>query len=152
MTTDEDIRTLITQLDAPNWGEVEDVRERLVPLGDAVLTHFVTAYPTLRTWKARVAVVYTAVKFARRSALAQQLGRMALTDKSTHVRYRACMLVAYALDREALPELRALLTHKDVKTVEDARAAIDAIEHRNHHLFQDRNHTGRVFWTVSGAD
>jgi hypothetical protein len=41
-----------------------------------------------------------------------------------------------------------LLGHSDAKTVEDAKAAIDAIQNGNHHNFVDRGHSGRIFWEV----
>jgi hypothetical protein len=68
------------------------------------------------------------------------------------VRYRACGLCAYSLRQEALPSLQSLLSHKDGKTVEDAVAAIEAIEQQNHHLFVDRTHSGRSFWIVNESD
>jgi ABC-type thiamine transport system substrate-binding protein len=48
--------------------------------------------------------------------------------------------------------VKALLTHSDARTVEDARAAIDAISSRNHHYFMDRGHSGRSFWQVTEGD
>jgi hypothetical protein len=44
--------------------------------------------------------------------------------------------------------LMTLLGHSDQKTVEDARAAIDAIQHQNHNYFHDRKHSGQVLWEV----
>jgi hypothetical protein len=38
------------------------------------------------------------------------------------------------------------------RTVEDARAAIDAIARKNHHYFVDRTHSGRSFWVVNPED
>ena len=34
----------------------------------------------------------------------------------------------------------------------DAKAAIDAIKHRNHHYFVDRKHSGRIQWAFGIED
>jgi hypothetical protein len=80
------------------------------------------------------------------------VGLAALADRSTVVRYRACGLCAYPLRQDALPGLRLLVSHKDKRTSEDAAAAIDAIEQQNHHLFVDREHSGRSFWVINEGD
>ena len=151
---DTEIADLIIGLDQDTWGKAEDAREILVPLGAAVLPLFLQYYPKLRKFRGRSSVVYTAIKFALVSDLAVDLGIMALNDKSELVRYRACMLLAYSLRRDAIPDLRKVLGHPHAKTAADAAAAaaaIDAIEHQNHHYFQDRHHTGKIKWHVSGA-
>jgi len=61
-------------------------------------------------------------------------------------------LLAYSLRKDALAKLRPLLQHSDPRTREDARAAIDAIEKRNHHLYVDRDHSGRARWVVNEGD
>jgi hypothetical protein len=68
------------------------------------------------------------------------------------VRYRGCCILAYSLRRDAVPALQQLLSHSDTKTADDAMAAIDAIKHRNHHYFVDRDHSGRMFWEVQPGD
>ena len=105
-------------------------------------------YRESNAWRARVSCVFFAVPYGRLNEDAFQLGIEALKDKSRIVRYRACSLLAYSLRDRALPHLRALLSHSDQATVEDARSAIDSIEHKNHHWFMDREHTGRLKWTV----
>jgi HEAT repeat protein len=92
--------------------------------------------------------VFHAIRFGRTHPEAFELGIQALKDTATLVRYRACGLLAYSLRREAIPYLKELLQHEDPKTVEDAKAAIDAIQHRNHHYFVDRSHSGHMFWQV----
>jgi hypothetical protein len=64
------------------------------------------------------------------------------------VRKRACSILAYSLRQDAVPHLEHLLCHRDQKTRDDAAAAIDAIKHRNHHYWVDRDQSGRVFWKV----
>ena len=117
-----------------------------------VVPYLLEAYRTFRKSKGRVSLVFHAIRHARTSEEAFRLGIEALSDKATLVRYRACGLVAYSQRPEAIPHLKALLTHADARTVEDARAAIDAISSRNHHYFVDRGHSGRSFWQVTEGD
>ena len=58
------------------------------------------------------------------------------------------MLLAYSLNDDALPTLKALFAHKDTKTAEYAKAAVDAIVHRNHNYFVDRDHSGKVTLSI----
>ena len=44
-----------------------------------------------------------------------------------------------------------MLAHADRPTVEDARAAIEAIESRNHSFFKHRNHSGKLDATTRVA-
>ena len=90
------IADLIRNLDGKNWGEVEDAREVLVPLGRDIFPAAMEIFSELRGYKARVALVYTAIKFALVEPDAVNLALAALQDKSGAVRYRACMLLAVA--------------------------------------------------------
>jgi hypothetical protein len=144
---DEDrVRDLVRQLDTTRVTDTESAWGELRDLGEALLPYLVEAYPSMKRWQGRVALVYYAIPYARTNRAAFELGLAALTDRATLVRYRACMLLAYSLDPEAIPSLERLLSHPDAKTVDDARAAIDAIEFQNHHYFLDRHHTGRLRW------
>jgi hypothetical protein len=67
-------------------------------------------------------------------------------DRSYAVRHYGCALLAYSLRTEALPTLSILLKHSDQRTVADARAAMDAIKRKNHYLFMDRDHSGKIRW------
>jgi hypothetical protein len=58
-------------------------------------------------------------------------------------------LPAYSLRADALPILLSLLKHADRRTVEDARAAIDAIKSKNHNFFKDRDHSGKILWSYA---
>jgi hypothetical protein len=92
------------------------------------------------------------MRYARESDDAVALGRDALHDRSKVVRYRACMLLAYSLRRDALPELREVLQSLEGKAGhEDVEAAIDAITRQNHHYFIDRVHSGKVTLTIGVA-
>ena len=144
------IRKLITALDCDNWSDAEDAREKLIPLGPAILPFFLEAYPELKIYRGRSSIVYTSIKFARDFDDAVLLGIIALSDKSTIVRHNACTLLAFSLERTAIPHLKKLLNHHDKKTSDDALAAIDAIEHQNHNYFIDRSHSGTTFLNVGG--
>lgn len=145
------IRRLVQQL-GDDVSTADDAWSELRELGADVVPHLATCYPTARRWQQRTALVFHAIRYARTSEEAFQLGLTALADRSYMVRYRACGLLAYSLRRDAIPALEELLTHRDKRTVEDARAALDAIKRRNHHLFVDRDHSGRSFWEVNPGD
>ena len=53
------------------------------------------------------------------------------------------MLLAYSLRADLLEELKSLITD-GASSQDDLLAAIDAIEHQNHHYFADRTHSGMV--------
>ena len=149
---DDQIREWVRKLDTAKALEGENAWDELKPLGAAVVPFLAEFYPKARKWQGRAALVFHAVAYARTSEAAFQLGVAALRDKATIVRYRACGLCAYSLRSEAIAPLKQLLQHPDSQTIADARAAIDAIQHRNHHYFVDRDHTGRSFWEVNPGD
>ena len=149
---ESEIQRLVTALDTKSTSQEEAAWAKLKPLGSNVVDHLAAFYPKAKTWQGRASLVFHSIRYARQSEAAFQLGLAALTDKSTVVRYRACGLCAYSLRRDALQGLRLLVSHKDTRTAEDAAAAIDAIEHQNHHLFVDRTHSGRSFWVVNESD
>jgi hypothetical protein len=148
----EDIRAAVARLDTTSWRVGEDAWNYLRPTGEAVVPILREAYPRFRKWQGRVSLVYHAIRYARTSDDAFALGLAALNDKATLVRYRACGLLAYSLREEAIPPLEALLDHSDQRTIDDARAALDAIHSCNHHFFVDRSHSGMSFWQVNAGD
>ena len=150
--TDARARELVAQLAGQDLGAAEDAWLALAPLGAAVAPLLLEQYRATRGWQGRVTLVFHATRFARTSDAARRLGLEALRDRSYMVRYRACGLLAYAQDPDAVAELRPLLEHRDARTVEDADAAIAALEERNHHLFVDRRRTGQVVWSVVEGD
>ena len=131
------------RLDA--WGELKT-------LGVDVVGYLATGYSKMKKAPGRTTCVFYSMSYSRTSEEAYELGVVALNDKATTVRYRACGLLAYSLRKDAIPYLRSLLQHRDSRTVADARAAIDAIENENHHLFVDRRHSGRMFWDLNPGD
>jgi hypothetical protein len=148
----ESIPAAVRALDTTRSLDLEATWSQLRPLGDAVVPHLLEAFATFRAWQGRTALVFHALRYARTSENAFRLGALGCRDRSYMVRYRACGLLAYSQRADALPHLEPLLQHRDARTAEDARAAIDAIRSRNHHYFVDRNHSGRSFWTVNEGD
>jgi hypothetical protein len=151
MLTQERIRELV-EIAASRAADEDSAWGELKALGPDVVPFLAEAFPRTRKWQGRVSLVFHCIWHARISQPAVDLGLVALRDKSYMVRYRACGLLAYSLQTTVLPALRVLLDHPDSRTVEDASAAIAAIEHQNHHLFVDRSGSGRSFWVVNPED
>ena len=106
-------------------------------------------YNSSKHWGARASCVYHAMRYARENRTAFELGIAALNDRSGAVRYRATMLLAYAQNAEAIAPLKDLVLRG--ASVEDAQAAVDAIESKNHHYFVDRTHSGTTFLNLESA-
>jgi len=144
---------LVDQIDTRDSFALEAAWAQLRPLGYAVVAHLLAAYARFRTWQGRTALVYYAARYARLSDDAVPLGLLALADKSYMVRYRACGLLAYALQEENLPALRRV-EQQDLKPLirQSAQAACNAILARNHNLFIDHSLSGRSNWIVNPGD
>lgn len=147
-----EIRELVLRLDTTKQLEAENAWLELKPLGASVVPYLAEAYFKIKKWQGRVSLVFHSIKYAKVSEEAFELGLEALNDNATMVRYRACGLLAYSQRKDAISHLKKLLKHKDSKTVEDAKAAIDAIKKKNHHFFIDRNHTGKMFWEITSIE
>lgn len=148
----QQIQSLVMALDTAKTLDEEAAWSALKPLGIDAIPHLLAFYPKAKKWQGRVSLVFHSIRYARESEAAFELGLLALHDKSTMVRYRACSLCAYSLREDAIPALQSLINHTDSKTSEDAIAAIDAIKHKNHHYFFDRTHSGQSFWVVNESD
>lgn len=118
---------------------------------EALVPGFVAAYSHIRNAAGRNAVLFWLVRFARQYPEVVELAKVALSDPAYMPRMQACSILAYSLRRDAIPHLRPLLEHRNQKTRNDAKAAIDAIECQNHHYWFDRNHSGTFFWKVSSG-
>jgi len=145
---DDQIRTLVARFDTNDnsvrneaWQQLRELDERVVPFFEDFFGH-------AKKLAARRDIAFHCIRYARTSEAAFRVGLLAIGDKSTIVRYRGCCVLAYSLRRDALAALTGLLDHSDAKTVEDAKAAIDAIRNQNHHYFVDRGHSGQMFWEV----
>jgi HEAT repeat protein len=149
---DQEIRDLVASMDTKDNAARENIWLKLRDLGNQIAPFFEEFFPQAKKLEARRDMAFHCIRFARESESAYRIGLLAITDKSTIVRYRGCCILAYSLRRDALPALQSLLNHTDSKTVEDARAAIDAIKSGNHHYFVDRDHSGKVRWQVNSDD
>ena len=144
-----DAEELLSALDGrgseAEFSAIEELRSRNADLASLLLQH----YRQCTRAGQRASCVYHALRHAPESPDAYRLGLEAALDRSKHVRYRACMLLAVAQNPQAIPTLRqtALLRGSE----QDAAAAIDAIECRNHHYFIDRSHSGQMFLSIGGA-
>jgi hypothetical protein len=143
-----DREVLLDRLDGSGsdaeWAAVLALREL-----DNLPQLLLAKYSSSRRWSQRASCVYHAARYARENRSAFDLGIAALRDRSEAVRYRATMLLAYAQNAEALAPLKQLA--KSGASVEDAMAAIDAIESRNHHFFVDRTHSGMMVLNLEDA-
>jgi hypothetical protein len=90
-------------------------------------------------------------RFSRENGVAFRMGAVAVRDRAYAVRRYGCALLAYTLRPDALPILTSLFKHADRRTVEDARAAIDAIKCKNRNFFKDRNHSGKILWSYASV-
>jgi hypothetical protein len=104
-------------------------------IGPAVAPYYEEAYPRTRRARGRLLLVFLSRAYAKTSEAAFRLAVAAAGDKALLVRYRACQLLAESQRKDAIPHLRRLLDHPDPRTVEDASAAIDAIERKQPALF-----------------
>jgi hypothetical protein len=115
-------------------------------MGDDLLPLLAEAFPQISKSPGRASILAYVGRFSRESEIVFRMGIASVQDRSYKVRHYACAILAYSLRTDALPTLSSLLNHADPRTVEDARAALDAIKNMNHHFFMDRDHSGKVLW------
>jgi len=120
-------------------------------MGDDLLALFAEAFPRIRKSEGRASIMRYVGRFSRESEVAFRMGTIAARDRAYAVRHYGCALLAYSQRPDALPILLSLLKHADRRTVEDARAAIDAIESKNHNFFKDRDHSGKILWSYASV-
>jgi hypothetical protein len=142
----ERVKALIEAFSVTRRAEIDAAWENAHSVGDDLLAHLAEAFPQIRKSEGRASVMRYVGKFSRENDAVFAMGIVAVQDRSWIVRHYSCALLAYSLRNEALPTLSALLKHPDPRTVADARAAIDAIKSKNHHFFQDRDHSGKIRW------
>ena len=124
--------------------------EALAKLGETFPELLLDKYRSARKWGDRASCVYHATKYAKFNEAAYKIGVKALRDRSKVVRYRACLLLAVAQRTEAIRFLEPLLFDSNIGS--DAKAAIDAIKHRNQDYFVDRDHSGKVRLNIDSVD
>ncbi len=141
-----DIEYLLNQLDGTGSDREFDAVSKLKKnLANELPGYLLSKYRSSKSWQHRCSCVYHSISFSRESCTALELGLEALSDRSKYVRYRACMLLAWSLNKKALPHLReAAAACNDNQTQEDLKAAIDAITSQNSNFFIDRDHSGHM--------
>jgi hypothetical protein len=140
------VQVLVNSFDASELSKVAAAWEIAEAIDGNLPSLLVEAFPKIRKWQGRASILRYIGKFSRESGPVFNLGLTAIQDKAYDVRHYACALLAFSLRPEALTALKALLQHPDGRTVQDARAAMDAIQNKNHHFFKDRDHSGRIKW------
>lgn len=142
------ITNLIDKLDGSGSDEEFDAVHKLQKMSEFPKL-LLKKYHSSKDWRARSSCVYHAIKYARYNDDAFLIGIEALNDRSKFVIYRACMLLAYSLNENALKPLAAAIDRQTKREiVEDLEAAFDAITSGNHNFFIDREHSGKMFLTV----
>jgi hypothetical protein len=120
-------------------------------MGDDLLPLLAEAFPRIRKSEGRASVMRYVGRFSREREVAFRMGKVAVEDRACVVRHYGCALLAYSLRADALPILSSLSKHADRRTVEDAKAAIDAIRSKNHNFFKDRDHSGKILWSYASV-
>jgi hypothetical protein len=148
---DERIETLVKAFSTSRRPEIDAAWVVADSMGDDLLTLFAEAFPRIRKSDGRASIMRYVGRFSRESEVAFRMGTVAVQDRAYAVRHYGCALLAYSLRADALPILTSLLKHADRRTVEDARAAIDAIKNKNHNFFKDRDHSGKILWNYASV-
>lgn len=148
---DERIETLVKAFSTSRRPEIDAAWAVADSMGNDLLTLFAEAFPRIRKSEGRASIMRFVGRFSRESEVAFRMGTVAVRDRAYTVRHYGCALLAYSLRADALPILLSLLKHADRRTVEDARAAIDAIKSKNHNFFKDRDHSGKILWSYASV-
>lgn len=145
-----DVAAIIAAYDHKTWGDIDRAhgeltqRYGLVPL----LPLLIVACRSLRSWKARKTLLFYLLPHAREYPAMVDLALDLIHDRARMVREEALGILAYSLERRALDALKQNLAHPDPDTRASVVAAIDAIEHQDHHRFLDRDHQCNTRWIV----
>jgi hypothetical protein len=83
---------------------------------ESLAPSLVAAFPQVRNWQGRNAILFSLLPLARKSDDVFQLALQAIGDRAYMVQMQACAALAYSLRRDALPQLAKLLTHRNAKT------------------------------------
>jgi hypothetical protein len=148
---DERIETLVKAFSTSRRSEIDAAWVIADSMGDDLLTLFAEAFPRIRKSEGRASIMRYVGRFSREREVAFRMGTVAVQDRAYAVRHYGCALLAYSLRADALQILISLLKHADRRTVEDARAAIDAIKSKNHNFFKDRDHSGKILWSYASV-
>ncbi len=148
---DERVETLVRVFSTSRRPEIDAAWVVADSVGDDLLTLLAEAFPRIRKSEGRASIMRYVGRFSRESEVAFRMGTVAVRDRAYAVRHYGCALLAYSLRADSLPILISLLKHTDRRTVEDAKAAIDAIKSKNHNFFKDRDHSGKILWSYASV-
>ena len=145
---------VIRMLDRRNGSEVgaNEIRLQKQYGLDNLVGAYVEAFSQIKNWAGRMHIMFWIRRYARSNPSVVEVAKLGLSDRSRIVRTYSCSALAYALDKSSIPDLKTLLDHNDETTRGDAVAAIRAIEMQNHHLWADRQETGKCYWVVNPED
>jgi hypothetical protein len=147
----ERVETLVRAFNTSRRLEIAAAWVIAESMGDDLLSLLAEAFPRIGKSEGRASILRYAGRFSRESEVAFRMGTLAVRDRAYAVRRYGCALLAYSLRADALSILLPLSKHADHRTVEDARAAIDAIRSKNHNFFRDRGHSGKILWSYSSV-
>jgi hypothetical protein len=151
VTPDKRVEKLVQAFSTSLRPEIDAAWVVADSLGDDRVPLLAEAFPQIRKSEGRASVMRYVGKFSRESEVAFRMGAVAIRDRAYAVRHYGCASLAYSLRADAIPILTPLLRHADRRTVEDARAAIDAIKSKNHNFFKDRDHSGKILWSYASV-
>jgi len=144
-----DTATLIKFIDGTGSDQEYEAVRYLRSAVDDLPSLFLEQYKKSKSAGQRASFVYHSMKYARDKEPAFNLGVIALSDRSKKVKYRACMLLSYSLNKNALPELEKLrVLETDIRCLADIEATIDSIRSGNSNFFVDRSHTGQIILKI----
>ena len=78
--TEAEIRRFVACLNTAKASEQDAAWDQLRPLGEAVVPFLAEAFPGMRKWQGRVALVFHAIRYAQTSEAAFRLGVLACQD------------------------------------------------------------------------
>lgn len=148
-TENIELKELLDLVDGSGSDKEYEALEKLKEFREELPALLLQKYQRANKAKERSACVHNATRYAKDSQAAFELGIQALRDRSKHTRHLACLLLAWSLREDALESLYdAEELYTDDDTLEDIRAAIDAIDNQNSNYFVDRDHSGMITLNV----
>jgi hypothetical protein len=106
---------------------------------EALIPGLIAAYPRIKHWEGRNSILFDLIRYARKRPEVVDLALVGLLDSANMVRMQSCIMLAYSQRKDVIPYLEQALSHKDKKTRQYAREAINHI--RNKTVFYDCTET-----------
>lgn len=120
---------LVAGLDKKRQADVDQAQNRLLnPHGiERLIPRLIAAYERIKSWRGRNVILFELIRFARNRPEVLELALVGLNDPAYFVRMQSCVMLAYSQREDMIPHLKEILSHKDKKTRQYAKAAINAI-------------------------